>query len=527
MLVLSFLSLFGCRSQQPPKSDLPEGDRIVYFTLSKGGGMRRFSGYKYKVQETKDGQVHFLFNHEYPDEKEFYVDDHSVFDTLGAIVRKYRMDRYRSRYEPRMEILDGYSWNLYVKYASGKTISSGGYMAGPDNWSQAREELLNCLNSWKNKPGLANELEFLKYSYGSTNYDFRRKGDHAVVTVVDETKGLHEWVEKPLDIMEELRVMAVTEGLRVDGKLESDDPESIPFKFELAFSNGEHYAYESYDLKYKCHYTEVFFWFLKQWEIDPSDFKNDTITYFSLSEGGGMNRFEGFGYVVETTKDNKVHFLFDERFPDEKELTVDDRSVFDSLQEIVMRYKMYNYESDYRPPVDVMDGTSWSLYVVFASGKSISSGGYMAGPEGYGGAFSEIIRCLNHWKEMPSAVNEVVSFRYEYGPERYTMERKKDHATLTYDNVETKEHKTFKRELDMLDDLRKVFNVEGLKENSKRRELEPGCIPWMYEITYSNGTQYRYESYDRNFQSGGCVILHGFLSNWMLEKENRIRFDYY
>ena len=268
MILLSILSLFGCRSQQPPKSDPQQGDSIVYFTLSKSGGMRPFGGYKYKVHETKDGQVHFLFNEEYPDEKEFYVDDHSVFDTLGAIVKKYRMDRYRSKYEPEARVFYGYSWNLYVKYASGKTISSGGYMAGPDNWGEAREELLKCLDYWKQKPGLANDLEYLKYSYGSTNYDFRRDGDHAVVTVIDLTKGLHEVVEKPLDIMEALRVMAVSEGLRVDGKMESDDPEHIPFRFEMAFSNGDHYAYESYDLKYKCHYTEVFFWFLERWDID-------------------------------------------------------------------------------------------------------------------------------------------------------------------------------------------------------------------------------------------------------------------
>lgn len=255
------------------------------------------------------------------------------------------------------------------------------------------------------------------------------------------------------------------------------------------------------------------------------EWKNDTITYFSLSEGGGMNRFEGFSYVVETTEDNKVRFLFDERFPDEKELIVDDRSVFDSLQEIVLRYKMYNYEDYYQPPFDVMDGTSWSMYIVYASGKSVHSGGYMAGPEGYGGAMSEIIRCLNHWKEMPTAVNEVVSFHYEYGPERYTLERKEDHATLTYDNEETKEHRELKRELDMLDDLRIVFNVEGLKMNSKRDKLDPGCTPWMYEITYSNGTQYRCESYDRDYQSGYSNILKGFLTNWM--QEERTRFNYY
>ena len=61
-------------------------------------------------------------------------------------------------------------------------------------------------------------------------------------------------------------------------------------------------------------------------------FENDTITSFSLSEGGGMNRFSGFGYSVNETKDGRVHFLFDEGLPGEKEFTIDDHSVFDSLQ---------------------------------------------------------------------------------------------------------------------------------------------------------------------------------------------------
>ena len=64
-------------------------------------------------------------------------------------------------------------------------------------------------------------------------------------------------------------------------------------------------------------------------------FENDTITSFSLSEGGGMDRFSGFGYSVRETKDGKVHFLFDEGLPGEKEFTLDDHSVFDSLQQLV------------------------------------------------------------------------------------------------------------------------------------------------------------------------------------------------
>ena len=258
-----------------------------------------------------------------------------------------------------------------------------------------------------------------------------------------------------------------------------------------------------------------------------NDFKNDTITYFSLSEGGGMERFGGYRYEVEATKDGKVHFLFNEGYPDEKEFTIDDHSVFDSLQRIVMKHKMYRYKNYYQSPYDVLDGTSWGFFVQYASGKDIRSGGYMYGPDGYGAAISELCNCLDQWKNLPIAVNEVVLFRFEYGPEHYTIERKDDHAVLLYDNVETKEHRELERELEMLEDLRVAINVQGMKMNSKRGETKPDYTLWMYEINYNNGDRYLYESYDSSYESGYASLLRAFVTNWMKEKEERTRYFYY
>ena len=254
--------------------------------------------------------------------------------------------------------------------------------------------------------------------------------------------------------------------------------------------------------------------------------KNDTITHFSLAEGGGMDRFSGFGYIVEETKDGKVRFLFDEGHPEEKELVVDDHSVFDSLQAIIMKHKMYNYDGNYQPEFDVLDGTGWHLYVVYASGKQISSGGYMAGPDGYWLAFNDIIKCLQHWKDMPAATNDVESFIYEYGADRYTLERKGDHAVMTIDNEKTGEHQVLERELEILDDLRVFFNVNRLKMNRTRSEIPAAeCTPWMYDITYSNGIHYRYESSDCNFKCGYTEQLQYFIE--FCQKEERTRFNYF
>ena len=255
---------------------------------------------------------------------------------------------------------------------------------------------------------------------------------------------------------------------------------------------------------------------------------NDTMTYFSLSQGGGMARFSGFAYQIEETKDGKVHFLFDEGYPNEKEFTIDDHSVFDSLQNIVLKHKMYYYTGHYQPEFDILDGQSWSLYVKYASRKTISAGGYMAGPDGYWVAFREIIRCLDRWKELPVATNDVVSFIYEYGPDRYTLERKDDHVEMTIDNELSGKHEVLEREFELLDDLRVLFNVSRLKMNNVRTgELKPEQTPWMYEITYSNGDHYHYESYDSNFRCGYTEALQSFIDNCMKDKEERNRYFYY
>ena len=258
-----------------------------------------------------------------------------------------------------------------------------------------------------------------------------------------------------------------------------------------------------------------------------SPVENDTIVYFSLSEGGGMNRFSGFRYEVNETNDGKVHFLFNEGYPDEKEFTIDDHSVFDSLQAIIQQQKVYTWSGHYQPEFDILDGTSWSLYVKYKSRKSISAGGYMAGPDGYWVAFNDFIRCLDNWKKLPIAVNEVVRFTYDYGPSHYTVERKEDHGVLTYDNDETGEHQVLERDLQMLEDLRITFNVGQLKMDGQRGKIDFDCTLWMYDITYSNGEHYHYESYDRDYKCGYTNMIQAFIETWMKDDPERRPMYYY
>lgn len=267
MIKLFFLmgilsSLFGC------KSNINPDDTITYFSLSEGGGMRLFDGYSYLVEETKDGKVHFLFNEGFPDEKEFTIDDHSVFDSLQQIVLKHKMYKYSGRYKPSVRIHDGKSWNFKVKYASGKDISANGYMAGPRGYREAFREIIGCLDRWKAMPAEVNGVEAFDYVYGSTRYHIEPQGDHALVTIDNEVSNRHEAVEKPLDMLEDLRVTAITESLRENGHNTCDDPARVPFEIGLVYANGDHYLYAGCDLEYGCHKTNVIRWFFERWEIE-------------------------------------------------------------------------------------------------------------------------------------------------------------------------------------------------------------------------------------------------------------------
>lgn len=249
--------------------------------------------------------------------------------------------------------------------------------------------------------------------------------------------------------------------------------------------------------------------------------EGDTIVSFSYSKSGGMRPYDGFGYSIRETKDGRVHFLFDEDLPDEKQFTIDDHSVFDQLQKIILKHKMYNYSGDYQPNVRVFDGHSWNLRVKYASGETISASGYMAGPQGYGEAFDEIRACLDEWKKMPGDLQEVNSFKYIYGKEQYEVLRMEDHTQVTYDNGATGMHEVYEKPLEMLEDLRVLMVVNRLRENYSYSTEGENVVPWSFEIHYGNGDHYLYQSCDSGFKCGYTYSIQDFFSHWMEEHQDK------
>ena len=68
---------------------------------------------------------------------------------VQAIVKNFKMDKYKRDYKPMFDIYDGDSWSLYYSYDSGRSVSSGGYMAWPSNYHEMRNALSAYFSKWQ------------------------------------------------------------------------------------------------------------------------------------------------------------------------------------------------------------------------------------------------------------------------------------------------------------------------------------------------------------------------------------------
>ena len=123
-------------------------EHLTYFSFDHHNSMA-LSGEKYNVSITQDGKVHLVINEGLPDKKEFFLDDTTIFDDLQVIVKTYKMDQYETDYKPEIEVYDGDSWTLYYRYDTKRSVSSGGYMAWPDNYREMRQALSKYFQKWR------------------------------------------------------------------------------------------------------------------------------------------------------------------------------------------------------------------------------------------------------------------------------------------------------------------------------------------------------------------------------------------
>ena len=137
---MSLLSLLGCR---------PGPSALDSFYYSATHGFRGFTNRGYRAERLGDGKTRITV--ELGDDRDrVFLAEASVMDSLEALVRTYRMDRYKERYKPVFDIKDGDTWDFSLKYSDGKSVRSGGYEALPANGREAFKEVEAFFAPWLN-----------------------------------------------------------------------------------------------------------------------------------------------------------------------------------------------------------------------------------------------------------------------------------------------------------------------------------------------------------------------------------------
>ena len=196
LIVMSLLSFLGCGQKDPaPGLDRDVHLQSLYYSASHG--YHAYSNIGYRAERLEDGQarVTVLVGN---DRDRVYLTEGALMDSLEALVREYRMDRFKGHYEPKMEILDGDSWSMELVFTDGKSTSCGGYMAYPPKGAAGIGKAEGILSRWLyQEPAEEIALISFRYEYhdaeGSEIYTFEQKGEvrTAFVQPYGQAKGQH------------------------------------------------------------------------------------------------------------------------------------------------------------------------------------------------------------------------------------------------------------------------------------------------------------------------------------------------
>ncbi|MDD2293896.1 MAG: hypothetical protein PHD07_06795 [Bacteroidales bacterium] len=117
----------------------------------------------------------------------------------------------------------------------------------------------------------------------------------------------------------------------------------------------------------------------------------DSILSLSYSDQG-MEAY-GHSYFVERCSDGAT-IIIGEGTPDEMVFKTD-TGIFNDLQVVIDKYRMYKYKKRYKQHLSVMDGNSWSFNVRYSNAElEINTRGENAWPKDGSIAFSEIVECF-------------------------------------------------------------------------------------------------------------------------------------
>jgi len=186
---MSLLSFLGCGRPAPDPAGQPDKGERRLVKLEYGGthGYRSHSNIDYTVERTKKGKTLLTIEVGNDRDRVFELDD-TLMDTLDSLVTEYRMEKYDGKtFTPKMDVLDGDSWHLFMTFSDGKRASFHGYEATPPGkGAEGLGKIAGTLSDWLDKEP-AEEVGLVSYRYelhneeGTEVYWFKKDKYHNAV----------------------------------------------------------------------------------------------------------------------------------------------------------------------------------------------------------------------------------------------------------------------------------------------------------------------------------------------------------
>lgn len=119
------LAFCGCSPKSMPNSDLVGIRYVSSGTMARPefeGSVRMDSAGVYVLKAMKENYGPMF-------EKQITAEDMKHF---REIIEAEKMYKYKEAYRPRMQVMDGWGWTFWAKFADGSVIESHGSNARPD-----------------------------------------------------------------------------------------------------------------------------------------------------------------------------------------------------------------------------------------------------------------------------------------------------------------------------------------------------------------------------------------------------------
>lgn len=301
ILLLAFLALMvSCNAQNNNNSKNMKTERLTYFSFGHHNTMRIDIGEKYKVETMKDGRIHIVIDEGFPKEKEFYIEDTTIFVELQALVKEFKMDKYKEDYQPRMRIFDGDSWSLYYKYDSRRSVSSGGYMAWPNNYHEAHQAISEYFQKWRDYPIQAKEIDLFQYTCKNNQgrdieYRMERGEQEAKLFIRNAEYDTDKEVSVSNDYLTELQELVNIYRLKEAYDRTTDDDSTSVYRFFICYNTGDTIDFTNYYTTFVSGQTAPFLSFFDHW----------------LPVRGDLVRFE-YNYRVTDFREIKYYVIKDD-----------------------------------------------------------------------------------------------------------------------------------------------------------------------------------------------------------------------